>query len=106
MPTYYNKLVRDRIPEIIENSGRSCKTVLIQGEALQKALLVKLQEEAAEFEENPCVEELADLMEVLEGLAHFYGWSKEDILFEKAKKREARGGFEKGIVLVETRHDE
>lgn len=102
MPIIYNKLVRDKIPEVIKQAGRDCKTEYIKGERLQRALVQKLKEETAEFEENPCVEELADLLEVIDGLCHFYGWSMEDILAVKAEKRQARGGFEKGIVLLET----
>ena len=59
----------------------------------------KLQEEAMEYRSNPCVEELADLAEVIDGMAHQHGISMEEVLQVKAQKRKERGGFEKGIVL-------
>lgn len=101
MPITYNKLVRDLIPVVIEDDGRRCRTSVIEGEALERAFIEKLKEELKEFEEKPCLEEMADLLEVLEGIRTFYGWSEEAVMAVKAEKRVKRGGFEKGIVLLE-----
>ena len=96
----HDKLVRDGIPEVIAKAGK--KAVWHQEKdtkALFHRLQHKLQEEAMEYHRNPCVEELADLVEVLDGMAHQQGISMEEVLRVKAQKRLERGGFEKGIVL-------
>jgi predicted house-cleaning noncanonical NTP pyrophosphatase (MazG superfamily) len=66
----YDKLVRDKIPEIIKNSNRipECK-ILDEDEEYTQYLIRKLQEEVQEFMENPCVEELADIKEVVDSLS-------------------------------------
>lgn len=98
----YNKLVRDRIPEVIMDSGKECSWNIIAEADLEAALVRKLEEELQEFKENPCVEEAADLLEVIEGLCHFYGWPASEVLRAKAEKKAERGGFEKGIMLEYT----
>lgn len=98
----YNKLVRDKIPEIIEKSGKTCETKLISGESLKEALVAKLKEEVSEFEEAHSIEEMADILEVLEGICKFHSWNMEEVLNVKAEKLDKRGGFEQGIWLIET----
>ena len=61
MEKIYNKLVRDRIPEIIEADGRKCETVILSDEEYIAALDKKLSEELAEYLESGSLEELADL---------------------------------------------
>ncbi|AQR96506.1 nucleoside triphosphate pyrophosphohydrolase [Clostridium saccharoperbutylacetonicum] len=95
----YNKLVRDKIPEIIKADGRECETAIVTGDEKYKLLEAKLLEEANEFLEDKNIEELADVMEVLFGLADSLGYSEEDLLKARDKKREERGGFKEGIVL-------
>lgn len=64
-----NKLVRDRIPEIIESSGKSCTTeILFVGDCL-RMLDAKLDEELAEYHKDQNIEELADLLEVIHAAA-------------------------------------
>lgn len=66
----YNKLVRDKIPQIIfENEGKNSQTSILEGKALQEALLRKLDEEIAEYKEAYSDEEMADILEVLYALA-------------------------------------
>lgn len=98
----YNKLVRDKIPEVIQKSGKTCETKVIDGEALKEALVAKLKEEVAEFEEAHSMEEMADILEVLEGICKFHHWDMEEVLKVKSEKRDKRGGFEQGIMLLET----
>lgn len=70
MPVY-NKLVRDRIIEIIECSGKSYSSrILIRDNEYVESLEQKLREEVEEFLEEPCAEEAADILEVLECLMH------------------------------------
>jgi predicted house-cleaning noncanonical NTP pyrophosphatase (MazG superfamily) len=95
----YNKLVRDKIPEIIKAGGRDCDTLIVAGEEKYKLLEEKLHEEVNEFIEDKNLEELADVMEVLFGLAGALGYSEEELLKVRYKKREERGGFKEGIVL-------
>ena len=98
----YNKLVRDKIPEIIKADGRNCETLIVAGEEKYKLLEEKLQEEVNEFLEDKNLEELADVMEVLFGLADSLGYSEEELLEARDKKRGERGGFKDGIVLKST----
>ena len=97
----YHKLVRDRIPEIIEASGKSCRTEILSQENYLSMLDRKLDEELAEFRQSGDPEELADLLEVICGLAGARGCSWEQLLLLREQKRQKRGGFEKRILLEE-----
>ena len=95
----YNKLVRDKIPEIIEASGKTCETeILDEGEYL-RMVDAKLDEELAEYHQDQNLEELADLLEVIRAAAVARGYTLEDLERVRAEKYEARGGFEKKILL-------
>jgi predicted house-cleaning noncanonical NTP pyrophosphatase (MazG superfamily) len=98
----YNKLVRDKIPNIIEASGRKCTYEIASKDDRYSLLESKLQEEVSEFLEDKNLEELADVMEVLFGLANALGYSEEELLKARDKKKEERGGFKEGIVLKST----
>lgn len=65
----YNKLVRDRIPEILESSGSTCVTEILSDEDYLRMLDAKLDEELAEYHADQNIEELADLMEVIRACA-------------------------------------
>ncbi|MBW9158732.1 nucleoside triphosphate pyrophosphohydrolase [Clostridium tagluense] len=95
----YNKLVREKIPEIIEATGKNFDIRYAKKEELLPLLETKLNEEVSEYLEDRNLEELADVMEVLFGLASALGYSEEDLINKRNAKREERGGFEKGIVL-------
>lgn len=95
----YNKLVRDLIPEVIKEDGKECDIVIAEKEELAELLELKLQEEVNEYLADKNLEELADVMEVLFGLASNLGYSEEDLLKKREEKLKARGGFKKGIVL-------
>ena len=58
----YNKLVRDRIPEIIEQAGQKCTCSILSDDDYLKMLDEKLNEELAEYQEDKSMEELADLL--------------------------------------------
>lgn len=98
----YNKLVRDKIPEIIKADGKNCDTIVVSGEEKKELLRAKLMEEVNEYLEDDNLEELADVMEVLFGLAHELGFSEEDLLKKREEKLKVRGGFKEGIVLEKT----
>lgn len=95
----YNKLVRDKIPQIIEASGKKLEIRVASKEEQADLLGKKLQEEVNEFIEDKNLEELADVMEVLLGLAKNLGYSEEDLIKKRLEKREERGGFEEGVAL-------
>ncbi|GLC31682.1 nucleoside triphosphate pyrophosphohydrolase [Clostridium omnivorum] len=96
----YNKLVRDKIPEIIEAQGNKYDIRIADKEEHYKLLEAKLQEEVKEFVGGKNLEELADVMEVLYGLADNLGYSEEDLNNKRIEKREKRGGFKEGVVLL------
>ena len=75
----YNKLVRDRIPEIIEASGNTCVTETLSDEEYLRMLDAKLDEELAEYHADQNIEELADLMEVIRACAVARGYTVEEL---------------------------
>jgi predicted house-cleaning noncanonical NTP pyrophosphatase (MazG superfamily) len=95
----YDKLVRDRIPEIIRATGKECETSIVSGAKKTELLEKKLMEEVGEYMEAKNLEELADVMEVLFGLAEDLGYSEEDLVRAREGKKEERGGFKDGVVL-------
>ncbi len=101
----YNKLVRDRIPEIIESSGKTCVVETLSDEMYIAMLDAKLNEELAEYQESKSLEELADLLEVMGAVVKARGYTWDSLTAIRKKKREARGGFEKRILLKEVYED-
>ncbi len=99
MKTLHYKLVRDRIPEIIEEAGKTHQTTIIDGEDLKKAALKKLLEEAMEFVENPCAEEAADIMEILHFILEREGITDSQVMTAATVNRIKRGGFNMGYLL-------
>ena len=99
----YDKLVRDLIPEIIQDSGKQAEIEIVDNEIAFEYLVKKLDEEVSEFKQDKNLEELADVMEVLFGLAHKMGYTEEDLLMKRQEKKSTRGGFERNIVLKSTR---
>ena len=95
----YRKLVRDRIPEIIVSTGKTCRTSVLTEKEYLDALDSKLDEEIREYHESRQLEELADLMEVIYASAEALGFSKEELEAVREKKKAARGGFSERIFL-------
>lgn len=95
----YNKLVRDKIPEIIEADGKTCKTKILSDEEYIAALETKLNEEVAEYQADKNLEEMADVLEVLQAICIARGYSLNDLEEMKAKKANERGGFKKKMFL-------
>ena len=100
MKIEYNKLVRDRIPEIINNEGKLPIIKQVKGKEKLCYLYEKLIEEATELKEGELVEELADVQEVLEVIMEELNITPEQMKIAKNKKRKERGGFKKGTVLL------
>ena len=97
----YNKLVRDRIPEIIEASGNTCITEILSDEEYLKMIDAKFDEELAEYHKDQNIEELADMLEVIYAAAVDRGYSIEELEKVRVEKAEKRGGFSKKILLKE-----
>ena len=97
----YNKLVRDKIPEIIEADGKCCKTEILSDEEYIKMIDAKLDEELAEYHEDQNIEELADLMEVIYSAAEARGYSVEELEAVRLAKVEKRGTFKEKTLLRE-----
>lgn len=98
----YNKLVRDRIPEIIEANGKKAVYETITSEEdYIKFLKDKLVEEMNEFLESDDVAELADMGEVMHGILEYKGVSVETFQRIRLEKLEKRGGFKKRLLLKE-----
>ena len=97
----YHKLVRDRIPEIIEKDVKRCVYSVLSREDYLSLLDLKLNEELAEYQESKSMEELADLLEVLRAVAAARGSSIEEVEQIRIQKAEKRGGFEKRLLLEE-----
>lgn len=93
----YNKLVRDKIPEILDEKGVSYEKRIASPEEYKIELIKKLGEEIQEFSEAGDPEELADVVEVIEALKQIPEYSEVESI--RQKKREERGGFDKKIIL-------
>ena len=100
MPVYH-KLVRDRIPDIIRASGKSCTCRTLDRAEYLERLEDKLQEELSEFLESKSMEELADLLEVLYAVATARGSSPAEVEALRREKAQARGGFASRVLLEE-----
>lgn len=98
----YDKLVRDRIPEIIESSGNKCEIEVVSDEIALEYLYKKLNEEVSELLEDKNLDEIADVMEVLFAIGSKYGYSEDDVLGIRNKKKDSRGGFENNLILKKT----
>ena len=97
----YHKLVRDKIPEIIEKQGKTCVTEVLSQDAYIQMVDEKLNEELAEYQKSESLEELADLLEVMEAAVIARGYTWEELLQVRDEKRQKRGGFQKRILLKE-----
>jgi len=99
----YDKLVRDRIPEIIEADGKTAEIEILGDSEYRRCLDEKLGEELKEYLESGSIEELADILEVIYALVDLNGTSREEFERLRAEKDTDRGGFEKRLFLKEVR---
>ena len=95
----YDKLVRDRIPMIIEEDGKLCETEIVSDEMVLEYLYEKLIEETNELLESKNLEEMADVIEVIFAIAKKSGFDENILLMERKWKRERNGGFDNNIIL-------
>lgn len=104
MPAY-NKLVRDKIPELIERNGETCKVKMLDKSTYFQELKTKLKEEVNEYlqAENDveAIEELSDVLEIIHSLSTIHGEGFKDIEAARKKKFVERGGFKEKVYLIE-----
>ena len=103
---YYDKAVRDNIPDIIKKSGKSCNVKKLSDDKFLLELEKKLSEEVTEYQNDKNPEELADILEVIYRIAKLRGISKEELDNIRIKKAEERGAFEKNLYLIGTSKNE
>jgi predicted house-cleaning noncanonical NTP pyrophosphatase (MazG superfamily) len=105
----HNKLVRDRIPEIIESTGKKFSIKILTNEEYIKELKNKSREELEEYlnaeNDKDAIEELADLLEIIHALAECHGTTFEAVEEVRQKKAEKRGGFKEKIFLIEVKDE-
>ena len=102
----YDKLIRDKIPEIISASGKVATVETMSEIECRAALLTKLVEEAREVQEampEEITTELADVLEVVDSIARAFGIEADEIQKVQAQRRAERGGFEKRLRLLEVK---
>ena len=98
--TVYNKLVRDKIPEIIERNGGKAQLRLLSDEEYIACLEAKLDEEVGEYHRDKTLEELADILEVVFALAENQGVSVDNLMDIYNCKHQQRGGFRERFFLI------
>ncbi|MFP4687816.1 MAG: phosphoribosyl-ATP pyrophosphohydrolase [bacterium] len=99
----YNKLVRDRIPGIIEQAGKEYEIEELDDSEYGKYLQRKLTEEMKEYLNSGKVEELADILEVIRAILTREGMTFEELEEMRRQKKEKRGAFQNKILLKEVR---
>ena len=104
----YNKLVRDKIPEILEKQGKryiisKCPDDAPGAMLYESYLHTKIIEELLEIKNHPTSEECADMYEAMLALFHLYGYSLSKINDVATKKRQEKGGFMQKIILREVK---
>lgn len=97
----YNKLVRDKIPDIIEQDGKIAVIEVLSDDEYINMIDAKLDEELAEYHSDQTIEELADLIEVIYAAAMSRGYSLEELEKVRLEKNKKRGSFDKRIFLKE-----
>lgn len=101
----YDKLVRDKIPDIIRGEGKTAVCAVLSAQEMQAHLACKLCEEAEEYRASLEAEELADVLEVLYAIAVERGISRAELEALRARKAETRGGFASRILLREVKDE-
>lgn len=102
MARIYNKLVRDKIPNIITEQGENPVVRILNESEYKNELEKKLYEEYKEVIEatgDERLEELADMLEVIRTLANLENKHLNDVIEIADKKKEKRGAFEEKIFL-------
>lgn len=101
----YNKLVRDKILEIIEADGLKYNARILEPKELLVEVKAKMIEEAKEFHGTDnvqeSIEELADILELVHTAINALDVSYDELEAIREQKKAKRGGFEKAIYLID-----
>ena len=101
----YNKLVRDKIPAVIERTGKSLTMRILTDDEYKQELQTKLHEELEEYlcapNDQHAIEELADMLELIHAITAIHGSSMEELEQVRLKKLSDRGGFKDKVFLIE-----
>lgn len=98
----YNKLVRDKIPEIIRSNGEEPIVRILNDDEYKTELEKKLLEEYNEVINaggEDRIEELADMLEVISALATIEGSTLDKVILVAKEKLSKRGAFDNKIYL-------
>ena len=96
----YNKLVRDKIPEIIEKEGKKVNFEILDDDRYIEELNKKLQEEVNEYFKDGTIEELGDIVEVILSILKYNDSNLGELVEIMDEKKEKRGGFDKRVFLI------
>ena len=106
----YNKLIRDRIPEIIQKDGNTADIIILSEESFKQAIKEKLIEEATEVcnaqDRDDILSELADWQEVMDTIKQMYNINTLEVNTIQAVKALQRGKFEKRLYLKSVKEKE
>ena len=97
----YDKLVRDRIPQLIKESGRNCNSRILEGREYFDALLDKIVEEIEEYRVSEKEEELADVYEVLDCIVQWKEYEPLHLDYLQLIRREERGSYQERVLLID-----
>ena len=97
----YNKVIRDKIPEIIADSGKKCNTKQLDDKSFLTELEKKLTEEVNEYSESKDIEELADLLEVIYRISELRGVNSDELDKIRRDKGQKRGKFDSNLFLID-----
>ena len=97
----YNKVVRDKIPEIIAESGKKSNIKQLDDTSFLAELEKKLIEEVNEYSESKDVEELADLLEVIYRISELRGVNSDELDEIRKDKAKKRGKFDDNLFLID-----
>ena len=95
----YNKLVRDKIPEIIKQKGKIPLTHIANDKEYWEKIKDKLKEEVNEFLEEESIEKMADIFEIITAINKYKKWDLKEVVEIQKRKRNKRGGFKNKIIL-------
>ena len=100
----YNKLIRDKVLDIIEKDGKKAKTRILDDEGYKRELLKKLVEEAQEAvatgeDRKGLTKEIGDILEIIDYLIKVFGLDRKEIEKIRRERKKSRGGFDKKLFL-------
>ena len=101
---YYNKLCRDKIPDIIHAKGFECEIREVDHDEYRREIARKVYEEASGVSNHSgklsLLKELADLVITIDAIKKEYGITDEDVAQAVENSIEDKGGYEDRLYLA------